>query len=103
MRQRVALLCGLFAPPEGLALAEYCAASYSVEHGEVVLRGRQHSAARALARENRCAALEKRFAKIKPDLEQLVGQITAAMEARDYPSACLELQTLGGNPAMLPE
>ena len=57
----------------------------------------------ALSAEELPAALEKTFAKAKPDLKELAGQITAAVRARDYPTAYLGLQTLAGKPGLSKE
>jgi hypothetical protein len=40
--------------------------------------------------------LEKTFAKAKPELKDLAGQVISALQAQDYPKAYLVLQNLAG-------
>ncbi len=44
------------------------------------------------------AALEKAFSKAKPEAKGLATQIIASVQAKDYPKAFLDLQSLLGKP-----
>jgi hypothetical protein len=54
----------------------------------------------ALSAEELPGALEKAFAKAKPELKELAGLMAGAVRTRDYPNAYLGLQTLAGKPGL---
>lgn len=56
-----------------------------------------------LAVEELPAAFEKAFSKAKPEAKELANQIVAAVQAKDYSKAFLDLQTLTGLPALTKE
>ena len=49
------------------------------------------------------AALEKAFAKAKPDPKELANQIVASLQAQDYARAYTQLQNLLGKPGLTKE
>ena len=46
------------------------------------------------------AALEKAFAKAKPEAKELANQVSTALQAKDYPKAFQAVQSLGALPSL---
>ena len=46
------------------------------------------------------AAIEKAFEKASPEAKELASQVLAAVQAKDYPKAFQNVQTLGGMPSL---
>ena len=56
-----------------------------------------------LAVEELPAAFQKAFSKSKPETKELASQFVASVQAKDYPKAFAELQTLTSQPALTKE